>query len=290
MKKARDKLNKEETALRERPGDFMLPENVFENGVGRFWGLYDTRDYMRARYALADKLLQRFTKSAAAVAAALDHMVDMLRLNRSDNMGLRDAVPALYLRLGRDQEAYDFIKWWAVCDGGGSHDRGDTALPHLDVRGADALEDPEWWTGEHLGLSHAAAAALVKIRALLDLFQGDLVDGGGGVLVSRRGLVDGGGVLASRRGLVDGTDADLAVMIGVLLDQVDELFDAIGQANRYFWSAMADPAEALATRPGVYSRGTKEEAFLMVRHSYRSWEETPGAINLIRGMCAWGEG
>jgi hypothetical protein len=31
----------------------MTPANAFETHVGRFWGLVGTRDYMRARFALA---------------------------------------------------------------------------------------------------------------------------------------------------------------------------------------------------------------------------------------------
>jgi hypothetical protein len=27
-------------------------------------------------------------------------------------MGVRDLIPALYIRLDQDQECYDFLKWW----------------------------------------------------------------------------------------------------------------------------------------------------------------------------------
>ena len=47
-----------------------------------------------------------------AVKAARDHLLDMLHLCRGHNMGLRDVVPAVYLRPGRDQECCDFCKWW----------------------------------------------------------------------------------------------------------------------------------------------------------------------------------
>lgn len=53
---------------------------------------------MRARFAAADALLRIDT--AAAVEQALGHFTDMLRLNRSDNMGVRDVIPSLLLWLG----------------------------------------------------------------------------------------------------------------------------------------------------------------------------------------------
>ena len=77
---------------------------------------------MRWRYALVEALLTEHTY--AAVSAALDHLLDMLRLCRGDNMGVRDSVPALYLRLGREQECYDFIKWWATMGEQSNYDWG----------------------------------------------------------------------------------------------------------------------------------------------------------------------
>ena len=61
-------------------------------------------------------------KNYAAVEAAHDHVMDILRLNHSDNMGVRDMVPSLKLRLGRDQECYDFCKWWATTGQEGDYD------------------------------------------------------------------------------------------------------------------------------------------------------------------------
>lgn len=76
--------------------------NVFEEYVGQFWGIQGTRPYMRARFFLVDKLLQ--IKNFDAVKVAFDHTMDMLRLNRSDNLGLRFIAPSLFLRLGNDQQ------------------------------------------------------------------------------------------------------------------------------------------------------------------------------------------
>lgn len=102
-------MEKEETALRNFPGDFSCPPNPFEEEEPHFWGWMETRPYMRARYGLLDSL--RKIRTREAVQASRDHVMDLLRLCRGDNMGVRDMTPALMIRLGHDQEAYDFMKW-----------------------------------------------------------------------------------------------------------------------------------------------------------------------------------
>ena len=82
----------------------MTPANPLENARGHFWGILDTRDYMRARFAYVDALLE--TNTRIAVEAGVEAFEDMIQLNRSDNMGLRDWLPNLYLRLGHDQKCY----------------------------------------------------------------------------------------------------------------------------------------------------------------------------------------
>lgn len=78
IKKGQLRLDIEEQKLRNFPGDFMMAANPFETGVGHFWGMLGTRDYMRARYAVVEGLLRVKTKDS--VQQALDHIWDMLRL------------------------------------------------------------------------------------------------------------------------------------------------------------------------------------------------------------------
>lgn len=102
-------MDHEEQILRDSPGELFMPRDPFTNAVGNFWGLLPTRDYMRARYSVVDGMGR--IHNVEAVEARLDHLMDMLRLCRSDNMGTRSLVPSLMLRLNKDQECYDFIKW-----------------------------------------------------------------------------------------------------------------------------------------------------------------------------------
>lgn len=85
---------------------------LFSTEVGDFWGVTETRPYIRACSELADIILSVNTHNAAR--SALDHFMDMLRLCRADNLGVRSTVPFLFLRLGEQQKCYDFVKWWAT--------------------------------------------------------------------------------------------------------------------------------------------------------------------------------
>lgn len=79
-------------------GEAALGAEPFEEDVGYFWGLLDTRPYMRARYGLANCLweLDRLEEAEA-------HYRELLRLNLGDNQGVRYTL----LRLLMDSERYD---------------------------------------------------------------------------------------------------------------------------------------------------------------------------------------
>lgn len=65
-------------------GERALGETAFEEDIGHFWGLLETRPYMRARAGLAECLWILEEEEAA-----IGHYEDMLRLNPNDNQGIR---------------------------------------------------------------------------------------------------------------------------------------------------------------------------------------------------------
>ena len=76
-----------------------LGPKTFKRDVGHFWGLLETRPYMRARLGLADTLWALGRQDEAA-----EHLVEMLRLNPNDNQGLRYILAPWLVTLGRDDE------------------------------------------------------------------------------------------------------------------------------------------------------------------------------------------
>lgn len=86
-------------------GERALGEAAFEADVGEFWGLLETRPYMRARHGLALTLWQTGEKDEAVA-----HYQDMLRLNPNDNQGIRYLLLDALLELGRDVDAEKLMK------------------------------------------------------------------------------------------------------------------------------------------------------------------------------------
>lgn len=93
---------------------------------------------MRAQFAHVEGLMK--VKDYAVIDATLDHLLDMLRLCRSDNMGVRDLVPAMFLRLGKEQRCYDFCVWYATTGTESNCDLGNMDLPFLNVKNAEVFE------------------------------------------------------------------------------------------------------------------------------------------------------
>lgn len=86
-------------------GEKAIGKAAFRNDVGHFWGLFETRPYMRARQGVAQTLWDKGLQDEAAT-----HYRDMLRLNPNDNQGIRYLLMDCLLILGRDDEAAKLIK------------------------------------------------------------------------------------------------------------------------------------------------------------------------------------
>ncbi|KAF2963868.1 hypothetical protein GQX73_g9699 [Xylaria multiplex] len=269
---SRAKLEKEEAILRAHPGN-----NIFENGVGRFWGLTETRGYMRARFAAADALLQIDT--IKAVEGALAHFQDMLRLCRSDNLGVRDIVPSLLLRLGREQECYDFLKWWAVIDD--EHDWGNVSLPYLDTCGADAFEAVDTFASR-LSLSQLVILTLLKVRLYLDIgvYDPEYLDFGSSWPPTPTGITRPIGKIV-RKKVRTISDFDVPDISESLKGQYQALFRLVHKKNPHFWEALADASEDTPPLPSAYSCGSVEEAVLGVYQCKKAWDESEDAITMI---------
>jgi tetratricopeptide (TPR) repeat protein len=75
-------------------GEADLGHDFFKQNRGEFWGLIETRPYMRARHNLAHELYK-----AGRIAEAIHHYEAMLQLNPDDNQGLRYSLLGHYLEV-----------------------------------------------------------------------------------------------------------------------------------------------------------------------------------------------
>jgi tetratricopeptide (TPR) repeat protein len=80
-------------------GERALGPETFQRSAGSFWGVLPTRPYMRARLGLAHTLW-----TAGRRDEAVAHLQEMLRLNPSDNQGVRYTLAGFLLFLDRDDE------------------------------------------------------------------------------------------------------------------------------------------------------------------------------------------
>lgn len=92
-------------ALGVRAGERALGAKPFEDDAGHFWGILETRGYMRARAGLAGSLWALGEREAA-----IAHFRELLRLNPNDNQGTRHFLLDALLVTGRGREAEDLLE------------------------------------------------------------------------------------------------------------------------------------------------------------------------------------
>jgi tetratricopeptide (TPR) repeat protein len=83
-----------------KAGERALGPKAFKEDVGHFWGILETRPYMRARMGLAQCLWVLGERRQA-----IEHYSDMLRLNPNDNQGVRWLLVNCLLEEGLDESA-----------------------------------------------------------------------------------------------------------------------------------------------------------------------------------------
>ncbi|CAG9944815.1 unnamed protein product [Clonostachys rosea f. rosea IK726] len=272
IKNTRERLEHEKSKLQDRTDSAFeaqpSSENVFQTGVGHFWGIVETRDYMRARFAAANALLQVDTKRA--VENALEHFNEMIRLCRHDNQGVRDIIPHAQLRLGQEQECYRFLKWWATTE-----KTWDVETPYLDLPEADPLEPVDIFSSKEISLDHLMALTLLKLRLYLEMdacstyvaerFYSDMDKPRLGHYV--------------RKKMKEMDDYELEQAAQTLKHQYLTLCNQVHEANPYVWATLVDGE--IPSPPQYSSRGSQEEADLVVYQCHQAWNESGDAMVVI---------
>lgn len=85
-------------------GRRALGEKIFKESSGHFWGHTPTRPYMRSRAYLMECLWKLGEHDEA-----ISHAKEILKLNRSDNQGIRYVLIAYLAELGRYDELEKFM-------------------------------------------------------------------------------------------------------------------------------------------------------------------------------------
>lgn len=306
IKKTRAALEREEQTLRSYKGDVFTPPKPFETNAGRFWRFPAAQPYLKARLALVKALLKN--ESREAIETALSHSRGMLDLARLDRINVRCLMPTMYLRLGRDQECYDFIKWWyfAMQD---CRNGFEPTTPYLTMKGEDVFEPIVFHLVEREvmvpDLNHMVSLMLVKIRALLDLrelrtlLEDDLI----GHVVSDHGSLPDvfsyfrtqlsvSSIIAHHEALDQlATDPEvLEASIWNLEAQVSELYAMVVKVREHLWCKFISPIDGrnqdfLTLNPAEMACKGCGEAAEVLQNTYLSWAETPGALAMITDLA-----
>lgn len=79
-----------------RAEELLKCDNYFEDSVGHFWGIIETRPYLRARSSRLRVylLINKFDE-------AIEECEDIIRLNENDNMGIRYSLMNLYCHMNK---------------------------------------------------------------------------------------------------------------------------------------------------------------------------------------------
>ena len=80
-------------------GERSLGAEAFRRNAGHFWGVVETRPYMRARLGFAVNLWEISRRDEA-----VRHLQELLRLNPNDNQGIRYNLAGYLLFLDQDEE------------------------------------------------------------------------------------------------------------------------------------------------------------------------------------------
>ncbi|KAI2742445.1 hypothetical protein DTO013E5_3627 [Penicillium roqueforti] len=277
IRRCRITMENEERVLRDHP------DNIFTYGIGHFWKIHETRPYMRYRAALSDTMTA--VNHVESLQKQLNILIDNLYLSRGDNMGSRDVIPSLMIRLQQDQECYDFLKWWATTGQQDDYDWGNNTLPYLDVRNANPLEPVDIFCGRWIDLPHLVAVTLVKVK-VLQVLQGLLEDMGrpdGMTHMPELGFCPS--TISNNPNIIT---CDKRVEIGRLKAQIRALYNDVHKLNAHFWPALMNPGKHLDAKPMRFSVGSVEQMQMALNFTYEAWDEAPGAIAIIK-KCSEGK-
>ena len=267
-------------------GENEWSDPLIERQKERFPGALQNVPYMKHRLALVNSLLM--IKTYSAVDKAREHLMKYLYLCGGENRLVRELVPAVDLRLSRDQECYDFCKWCARAGQSSNFDWNhwnDLSDPKSSHVNGDIFEPLDYvFTNPWTSASHIAAVTLLKIRILLTLRAVENTR-----LLSRKVPEDiihciqmdsvQGTVLERRKDVWQ--NRSLRAAIKTTQRHINELYGAMNRNNKDFWPALLDPEEHLKAKITEHPHGTLQKMQHALQQSYDAWLETPYALDFI---------
>ena len=278
-----------EERLRCFPGDDELPPgNLCEHFAGYFWSFAPAAEYTRARMTVAGIYGEIDPPTRAAVEAQLHHNLAVVKLCHSDDMMFSELAPSMMMRLGKDQDCFDFLKWWKTTGYETPPPWDEDPSRFLDIHGADPFEPMSYRFPKESHFALLVSMVLLRIRVLLDLRR---VLAASNALRSRlppeivsdvRKYVPWTSIVADDRTFTHGEPDEWIGRLDQVKNEVDALYAAVTQKNAHFFPRLLKPGNIFAIQPRKWKDGSVEHAAVAMMCTYRAWIETPGAIEFVR--------
>lgn len=258
IKKAKEKVEEEAKKLKtfkrlkgkmpKKPKDCDFEENnLFETSVGTFWNIKEAHSYCESRLELALALREcgAQNKSLLAVEIALEHLLALLKLTGGDQMKvISKTVPSLFLFLGKEKQAYNFIKWWVNFEDGSEKETDWNTIDFRELESEDITEVLNW---RDFTTQQVTDIALAKIKAKVALER----------------------------------EIGFGVTLKDMDQQLQELFSILKDLNEIVWKFICDP-EGMETKlnqemgddPMVFidPKGDMKEALDVRRNTSFVWK------------------
>lgn len=229
--------------------------------------------------ALISKLtdLALKTQTLEAWTLVAEHYQECLRLNLSDNNGLRFAFPFVLLRLNRDDDAYCFCRYWITYDDWdderGTHSsssEGDWIYPKEEgCRYLDVFKDCEE-VKDRGDLWSLLAFAVIKMR-LVAVFESR-------TKTFEAASASRGGVEPERMRREIMGPVEHEQLLSAQGEQLDQLLDLVDGHNKFMVPALLHPGPLSSLGPPAsYSHGSPAEARMMLPYVLDVWNSIPGA-------------
>ncbi|KAK0648174.1 hypothetical protein B0T16DRAFT_388460 [Cercophora newfieldiana] len=256
----------------------------------------DGKHYIRVLTSYAEAILKAGTQQAVKEALAIYH--DLLRLDREVGLhGAGNAIPALLIRLDRDQEAYDVCVWFQKKRLADNKDwLTNMETPILDIHGANIFEDLEFdnwlknWSDDKAVRSNIPRSACVLLilarlwfgfKMIVDVKDKNPAFTTAEVFKKTREVFPIDIVERHPEWLED--DAAKAKLIQGTLLGATSLAGALGVYNDKYFKLLENPHLRGSRQPTAPNPKSEDEAFWAFDQTYKAWEETPKALDLIMG-------
>ncbi|MCJ1332246.1 hypothetical protein MMC10_008938 [Thelotrema lepadinum] len=236
--------------------------------------------YMLARYKFVGALREIDTR--LSVQTQKHHLMEMLRLSGFDNMDLRPLVPGTILRLGQEQECYDFMKRTQTALNGPDFMVDASKPPWASIQGCNSFEPlASFCSGGEIELPFKVGLTLVKIRLLLDLLALRAAKAIAipqsippEILTSIRAYVLRTKIVADKHKDKSLLSEDRADETASLKRDIETLWAQVREEHKQMWQMLLHPARHLDTPPV----DDQEQPQLSLLFTHKAYEETPYAL------------